>query len=505
MDQTPGLAENPDLSAYLDLDQIATHGLAGKAPEIADDPDFYAYDDALDPYTNFILKYRTRPKLFCQEVLGFEAQDWQAELMTEVLNGTRQIAIRAGHGVGKSSGVAVLCIWMLVVGNAGDLKIIVSAPTQTTMRDGIYAEILKWFKKAPQAIQDLYEFQAERIYLKASPATVFLAARVSGINTPEALAGIHAERVLIVVDEASGVPNAVFETARGSMSSVGAQTILISNPTRNSGTFYECFHSMSANWKLMHVSCAGNPRVAPEFRAEFIFGEDDPQYQIRYLGNFPTGDSDTLIAAELVDSAVIRDIAVDSNADLVYGLDVARHGPDESVLCRRKGNVVLDFTVWKGLDTMELVGRVAAMARTDSPVSICVDSIGIGAGVADRLREMNFPVRDVNVAESAAMNENCSRLRDELWVAVRDFLNTRACRIPDDKKLRQDLVSPKLEYLSNGKMKVESKDSLRRRTKSSPDRADSLCLTFAATAAGVGGRYSKWGNGPLKRNLRAVI
>jgi hypothetical protein len=141
---------------------------------------------------------------------------------------------------------------------------------------------------------------------------------------------------------------------------------------------------------------------------------------------------------------------------------------------------------------MGTVGRIVHEAKIDKPAEICVDSIGLGGGVADRLRELGLNVRDVNVSESTALNPQAYRLRDELWIATKDWLETRAVKLPKDDELRAELIGPTYSFTSNGKIKVEGKSEMKRRGMRSPDLADSLCLSFAGQAAMVGGRAPKW-------------
>ena len=183
-------------------------------------------------------------------------------------------------------------------------------------------------------------------------------------------------------------------------------------------------------------------------------------------------------------------------------IDVARFGDDRTVICKRQGNVVLGFKHWSGEDLMGTVGRIVHEAKMDNPAEILVDTIGLGAGVADRLREQGYNVRDVNVSESVAMNQSAARLRDELWIAAKNWLETRAVKLPKDDDLRQELIGPTYSFTSNGKVKVEGKSEMKRRGMRSPDLADALCLTFASSAAMVGGRAPRWVPGkPLTRRV----
>ena len=450
--------------------------------------------------------YRNDPVLFVKNVLGATPQPWQEDFLRAVARGERRISVRAGHGVGKSTVCSWALIWHMVT--RFPQKSVVTAPTSAQLFDALYSETKAWINKLPPALKELFEVFSDRIVLKDSPESSFISARTSSAERPEALAGIHSEHVLLVIDEASAVHEAVFEAAAGSMSGHAATTIMISNPTRNSGLFYKTHHVLASDWFRMHVSCLNSPLVSSDFvrQIKATYGEDSNAYRIRVLGEFALADDDTLIPADLVDSAIDRDIVTPEDEEIVYGVDVARYGTDRTALCKRRGTVVLEIKSWGGLDLMQTVGTVVNEAKLDNPTEICVDTIGLGSGVADRLREMGYNVVDVNVAESSAMNPNANKLRDDLWMSVKDWLGTRAVKLPKDESLRQELVAPRYTFTSLGKIVVESKDSMRRRGMRSPDLADALCLTFAGQAAQVGGRALAWKPGkPLKRSIAGIV
>jgi hypothetical protein len=457
-------------------------------------------------FEDFIRLYRNDPVKFVRVVLRETPLKWQEELLRKIAAGKRRISVRAGHGVGKSTVCSWAIVWVMCT--RFPQKCVMTAPTAGQLFDALFSELKAQVNKLPPVLRDSFDVLSDRISLKAAPESSFASARTSSSERPEALAGIHSENVLLIVDEASAVPEPVFEAAAGSMSGHSACTILIGNPTRNSGLFYRTHHELSSDWDTMHVSCLDIPLVSKDFveQIKSTYGEGSNAYRIRVLGEFAVADNDTLIAAELVDAAMGRDVPVDVSDGMIYGLDVARFGTDRSALCKRKGNVVMEVKSWGGLDLMQLVGAVVNEARTDNPVEICVDTIGLGSGVADRLREMGYNVRDVNVAESSAMNPNANKLRDELWLAVKDWLATRTVRIPNDQTLRHELVAPRYNFSSSGKIVVESKDAMKKRGMRSPDLADAVCLTFAGNAALVGGRGTPWVRGkPLKRNLRSIV
>jgi len=464
-----------------------------------------------NPFEAFVKRYYDDPVGFVVHVLGVQPDPWQVRFLRAIAKGERRISVRAGHGVGKSTGCAWAIIWHAVT--RYPQKTVCTAPTAPQLYDALWAETKFWFAKLPPVLRDLFDLLSDRIQLKESPEGSFISARTSSRERPEALAGVHSAHVLLICDEAPGIDEGVYENASGSMSGDNACTILIGNPTRLTGLFYKTHHQLRHQWFTMHVSCIDSPRVNADFvdQIRATYGEGSNQWRVRVLGEFPDREDDVLIAGELIEAAMTRDIVVPPEAPLVYGLDVARFGNDRTVLCKRKGPVVTEVKPWSGLDLMQTVGHVLNEAEMDRPAEICVDSIGLGAGVADRLRELSkglgFVVIDVNVSEASAVNVKAHRLRDDLWVQTRDWFQTRACKIPQMQELRDELAAVTYSFSSAGKLLVESKEELKRRGMRSPDLADALCLTFASFAGRVGGRGgTTWRPGEaLRRGIRGIV
>lgn len=461
-------------------------------------------------FVQWILRYRAEPVLFAREVLEVEPDPWQAELMMAVAGGERRISVRSGHGVGKSTTVAILCIWYLLT--RYPVKIVITAPTSAQLFDALFAEIKRWVNVLPAHIQELLNVKSDRVEIKAAPETGFISARTSRAESPEALQGIHADNVLLIADEASGVPEAVFEAAAGSMSGEEACTILLGNPTRSSGFFFDTHNRLKDQWWTRRVSCVDSPRVSAAYVDEMKlrYGEESNAYRVRVLGEFPLSDDDTVIPMHLIEAAMARDVVEDDRAPAIWALDVARFGTDRSALAKRRGQVITQVKKWAGLDLMQLTGAVVAEYQAQPthlrPVEILVDSIGLGSGVVDRLRELRLPARGVNVSESPSMKGTYQNLRAELWFATKAWLEQRGCRLPMDEDLMAELAGPRFKFSSSGKLQVESKDDMRKRGLRSPDLADAVCLTMAADAAtaiyGVSANGS-W-NKPLRRNLAGI-
>ena len=461
-----------------------------------------------NPLVDFVSTYRDDPVAFVREILGAEPFDYQQALLVDIANGERKISVRSGHGTGKSTTFSWAMLWFAMT--RFPFKVVVTAPTSGQLFDALFAELKRWINELPEALRPILDVKNDRVSLIAAPSEGFISARTSRAETPEALAGVHSANVMLVVDEASGVPEQVFEAAAGSMSGHSAVTLLASNPTRSSGTFFETQTRLSGSWKCHHWSCIKSPLVSRDFIDEMKlrYGEESNAYRIRVLGEFPLADDDTIVPFHLVDAAVHRDIEPDDHATVIWGLDVARFGSDKTALAKRQGNTITEINSWQGLDLMQTVGRVKAeydgLPMSIRPSEIMVDVIGRGGGVVDRLRELGLPVRGINVAESPSMKDTYTNLRAELWFKMRGWLEQRGAKLPRNEQLIAELTSIRYSFVSSGKMKAEGKDDMRKRGLASPDLADAVCLTLASDAAtALGGKASTWGK-PLRRNLKGV-
>jgi len=389
-------------------------------------------------------------------------------------------------------------------------KVVVTAPTSGQLFDALFAELKRWVNELPPALKAMLTVKSDRIELVAAPSEAFISARTSRAETPEALAGVHSDNVMLVVDEASGVPEQVFEAAAGSMSGHSAVTIMLSNPTRSSGTFFESQTRLSETWWTRRWSCVESPLVSGEFVDEMRlrYGEESNAYRIRVLGEFPLADDNTIIPFHLAESAMHRDIEITPGLQPIWAIDPARFGSDRTAFCKRVGNVITDITSWQGLDLMQTVGRVMAeyesLPISQRPSEILVDSIGVGGGVVDRLRELGAPVRGVNVSEVPSMGKTYNNLRTELWFKTKAWLEDRSCKIPNNDALVADLTGIRYSFTSSGKMQAESKDAMKKRGLKSPDLADAVCLTMASDAiTALSGKRSVWGK-PLRRALKGI-
>jgi phage terminase large subunit len=433
-----------------------------------------------------ILEWRANPNKFVHDVFGAEPDEWQQGCL-QALEDHGKVSVRSAHGVGKTTVMNWAGWWFM--STRIPFKVPATAPSAHQLNDVLLAEMYHWYRRSPQWFQDQFIMGTDSIRLKGREDDCFLAARTARKEQPEALQGFHSDNLLFLIDEASGIHDPIFEIAEGALSSDNAKVLMCANPTRTQGYFFNSHHAARHLWHTIKVGAADSARVSDRMVESYRvqYGEDSNIFRVRVLGEFPTGDDDAVMPLHLVEGAMGREVD-GTDAPMVWGLDVARFGDDRTVLAKRRGNKVPAMPVsWRNLDTMQTVGRVVIeyneTPKLERPVEIMVDSIGLGAGVVDRLRESGLPVRGINVAESPAVKEKFFKLRDELWWKGREWFEGLDVSIPKEANdLVQELTMPRYTAMSSGKIQVESKSDVKKRTldKKSPDLADAFLLTFAS-------------------------
>ena len=424
------------------------------------------------------------PRQFDRDIWpGDRSEKWQDEASLLVVGGDR-VAIRSGHGVGKTCWLARRIIWWGCTRKPW--KVGCTAPSSGQMFDALWSELAKWHQKMPSGLKELFEWKAERFEWAGEGAVNYAVAKTARRETPEALAGLHSENMLFIIDEASGVDEIIFETARGAMSTLGAKTIMTGNPTRLDGYFFDAFHKNVEYWKTLkvsaHESTRCNLKELEQWRQEY--GEDSNFFRVRALGEFPDANPDSIIPFHIVEAAVGREVE-QVESEEIWGLDVSRGGVDLCALAKRRGNTMPEpVKTWRSDDAMVSVGKVVNEYYESKvkPMQICVDSIGLGAPVADRLAEQGLPVMCINVSESHSSNDRYLRLRDEMWERARAWFFDRDCKIVDDKAFVGEISLVTWKPTSNGKMKVVTKAEMKKDIGKSPDRSEAFCFTFMGGA-----------------------
>lgn len=443
----------------------------------------------------FIEYYIDRPVEFVRDIIKAEPEEHQIKVLNDLAYNDKQkratkVTVRSGHGVGKSTLESWAILWFMITRPFP--KILCTAPTAHQLHDILWAEASKWLRSS-KILDEVLEWTYEKIYLKGQKEEWFAIARTS--NKPDALQGAHAEHVLIIIDEASGVPDIVFEPVLGSLSTNDAKLLMCGNPTQLSGFFYES-HTTKKDLYVCHVINGENSKRVDRQYIKLIadmFGVDSDVYRVRVLGEFPKANPDSFISQDIINTDYIE-IKEVNRVDL--GVDVARFGDDESIVTTVLNYTKLDsMEVFTHNDTMKLTGQIVNIIKDLNmrykgiQVRVKIDCDGLGVGVYDRLCEVIYEERLDAIAIECHFGAKGGKVRDSepisyynstgiMWGNVRTKLKEKSLYIIDDNELINQLTNRKYFIESNGDIRLERKEEMKKRGLHSPDRADSLALAL---------------------------
>lgn len=405
----------------------------------------------------------------------------QQRLFSAVSRPGAKVTARSGHGIGKSLALAVIALWYLCTRK--DAKIPCTAPTSHQLEDVLWSEIRRLHGRMPEWMRNQIHIGKERVVRDGSAG--YIVARTARPERPEALQGFHGDELLFLIDEASGIDDAIFEVARGALSTPGARAVMTGNPTRLDGYFYNSFHLARDAWTRLHFSCLDSPRVDESYPREMAleYGEDSDMYRIRVLGEFPTQGLLSMIPADRVEAAMARALPTDAlgNAPGIIGVDPAWMGSDRSVVFYRKSIWARPLFVGRGVDGERLATIVINQQEHLRPAATFVDKTGVGASVCDFLKSLGASFTPINFGGAPADPARFVNRRAEMWWAMREWF-AQDVAVDKHPDLRDDLIGPEYGINGNGKIYLEKKDDMRKRGLASPDLADALALTFAAPA-----------------------
>lgn len=395
----------------------------------------------------------------------------------------RHITVKSGHGTGKTALEAWIILWFMAT--RPHCRIPCTAPTQPQLYDVLWTELKKW--QDSSLIKSMFEHTRTHLFNKNNPHTWFAVARSS--NKPENMQGFHADHLLFVIDEASGVAQEIMEAVQGALTNENAYSVMFGNPTQLSGTFYDSFHKDRASWTQFTFNSEESENVHPDYidRMTRKYGKESNIYRVRVLGEFPKSEDDTVISLSDVEKAVVNDVQDNEQLPVYIGCDVARFGNDKTVIVVRRGNKVLSLQDKYQLSTMDTCGYLMMEINKyliKSPqIFVNIDDSGVGGGVVDRMRELtqSMPtviINGINNGSTAEASDKYVNRGTELWFNIRE--NIRLWQIPNDEELIAQLSTRRYGF-TNAKLMLERKDDMKKRGLDSPDKADALALAFANT------------------------
>lgn len=433
-------------------------------------------------------RWKQRPDIFVRELFGVTPDPWQDEVLREFPRQNR-IAMVACAGPGKTAVLAWLA-WNFLL-TRFEPNVLATAISGDNLRDNLWKEMAKWRDRSP-LLTEIFEWQAESIFLKAKPTLWFMRARKwSKSATPDqqgnTLRGAHSDNIMIIVDESGGIPQAVMATAENIGASAKEWHIVqAGNPTHLEGPLYTAATKGRGKWWVCHITADPNdplrtPRVSVEHAQDQIdlYGADNPWVLVNIFGRFPPASLNSLIGPDDVNAALGRHIGLEkySHAPRLLGVDVGRFGDDPSVIFPRQGLASFTPIVLRNVDSLQGAGSVVRKWTDWSADACFVDGTGgFGAGWIDAMSGLGYSAFDVQFA-SKPYNPKYFNKRAEIWFEGCEWIKSGGC-LPNIPELVGELTIPTYTFKGD-KLILEDKEQIKARLGRSPNYADALFTTFA--------------------------
>jgi len=421
----------------------------------------------------------------------FEGPDkWQEKILNDITKGLLtiedaiRVAVASGHGIGKSALVSWIVLWAM--STKEDTKGVVTANTESQLKTKTWAELAKWHRLSLN--QHWFEHTATAlISTVAGHEKTWRMDMVpwSEKNT-EAFAGLHNKfkRVLLIFDEASAIPDLIWEVADGALTDSDTEIMQFAfgNPTRAKGAFRDCFRAGKKSWKTYQIDSRSAAITNKKYLQSLIdeYGIDSDRVKVRVLGQFPSQDVSALFSDDEIEAAMTRVYTTReiTHAAKVLGVDVARQGGDDSVIAKRQGVQLFPLEAMHIPDTQLVAAKVASsVAAWDGCDGAFVDATGgYGVGVIDAWRMMGGQCTEVYF-NGKATDPRYFNKRSEMAFELHNWVK-RGGALPRDQFLKDELLAITYTYQGD-KFRICDKDDIKDEIGRSPDRADAVMLTFA--------------------------
>ncbi len=443
--------------------------------------------------------YRKDPVLYAREVLRFEPDGWQQEALMDLADNPK-VSIKSGQGVGKTGMEAAALLWFLTCFPYP--RVVATAPTRQQLHDVLWAEIDKWMSRSP-LLNEILKWTKTYVYMKGNEKRWFAVARTA--TKPENMQGFHEDNMLFIIDEASGVADPIMEAILGTLSGTNNKLLMCGNPTKTSGAFYDSHTRDRKLYRCHTVSSMDSTRTNKENIDSLVrkYGWNSNVVRVRVRGEFPNQEDDVFIGLDLIEScgSKIYELPKERmHPQIIFGVDVARFGDDETVIYRNTRGKLKIAAKHRGQDLMATCGYIVQQYKKiirefpeyEGRIYVNIDDTGLGGGVTDRLREIKREqglsrmfIIPINAAEKIETDtytgkeaaEHYNNLTTHMWATLKDLLENKDIEIEDDDETFAQLSSRKYRMASNGKLELERKEDMKKRGLDSPDRADAAALS----------------------------
>lgn len=437
--------------------------------------------------------YLTDPALWAKEVLGKDLWSKQREIAQSVVENTHT-AVVSCNGAGKSGLAGILAVWWVATHDPRDVAVICSAPTYVQIARVLFTEIKTNFDLAkgngvtlPGSINQSQEWKLDDGYVMA------WGRRPADKDLVSSFQGIHRRYVMVILDEAGGIPEDLYTATEAVTNTEGARVLAIGNPDQRGTPFHKIFRD-DPTWHKIKISAFDTPNftdekneVQPELlplliqpawveRQKISWGEDSARYKSKILAEFPDEDDTAFYSQTALDKAIDAEVVEDEEVKVVMGVDLARFGEDDSVIYINRGGRLRKYASWSKASALESANRVHQAALELGCREVRVDGAGLGGPVVDQLAAMGEGKYTViSMLGSAASPDktrwfnarayNFDSLREQMLAGLIDI-------DPDDSKLLEELMMLRYKFAGSGAIQIESKDDMRSRGVKSPDNLD---------------------------------
>lgn len=432
-------------------------------------PDNLTQDDLIA----FSKRYKYAPVLFCQEILLVEPDDNQVEILNAALNND-YLAVASGRGIGKSWVLGMIALWRLACWPGA--KVLLFSNTSDQAKKTLWPPLIALLRKS--LITDWFFSSSEMVHFHGEPELAFISRVSWSENTIESVSGYHSPNMWYLCDEASALPTPLLDNLYHSCTETNNGMVLTSNPTRNSGWYYDRWGNK--RWVTMSIDSRSSRFTDKDKIQDLIdqYGEDSDTVRVQVRGLFPLQSSSTILSTEELERSTTGTPPEDNSAQVVsIGLDIGGGG-DPTVWCIRRGNKVVAweeaFTETEG----PLIQRTTEICAKYQPHYLIYDKTGLGHFLGTPLAAV-IPKHTTLIGRNFGTDSpqpDCFNTRAWLYRRLRDWVRDGG-HIGRDVKVKEDLRATEYVYDDKGRIKLISKDKIREALGRSPDRSDALALS----------------------------
>jgi len=455
-------------------------------------------------------EYLKDPALWAEEVLGKHMWSKQREIAASVVENSHT-AVVSCNGAGKSGLAGMLAVWWIATHDPYDVALICSAPTYVQIARVLFREIQDNFKLAEKHGHQLPGYITQGQEWKLDDGTVIaFGRRPADKDIVSAFQGIHRRYVMVILDEAGGIPEDLYTATEAVTNTEGARVLAIGNPDNRGTPFHKIFRD-DPTWHKIRISAFDTPNftsekhtVPPELlplliqeawveKQKVSWGEESARYRSKILAEFPDEADNTFFSQSNIDLGIDTDIPDDMQATAVLGVDVARFGEDDSVAYINRGGRVRRLETWSKATATETASRIHRMAIDNAVSEVRIDAAGLGGPVVDLVAAMaDGKYLVISMLGSAASPDKTRwhNARAANYDALKEGLSAGKLDLdPDDKVLLEELLMISYKFTPKGAILIESKDDMRSRGVKSPDSLDAVVYACADLSSIINSPY----------------